>query len=174
MKQGGDSKNKMARLESVLDAFGADAARWPTAERDALEDLVRTNKAARQLVGEARALERVMDTASAGNASDALRSHIVIAAMEDTSRETTIIPLALKQRQSRNARTTSVQRSIPMWPAAALAASFAFGLYLGAAGIGGAAVEEVLLAATTDISDIYAGGVSWIEDSTAGDGGGLL
>ncbi len=181
MKQDGNIRNKLEKLEGVLDTFGSDMARWPAAEREALETLVRADKPARRLYDEAKALERLMDTASAGTASAALSSHIVAAALEDGAREATVIPLLSSSqgvqkhdRTWRASQTRPIRRAVSMWPAAALAASFAFGLYMGATDIGGAAVEDVLRVTITDSSRSDASGAPWLEDSTSGDGGGLL
>ena len=60
-----DTKKYLARLEEVLDTFGADPARWPVSERAALETLAETQDQARGLIGEAQALELGMDSSLA-------------------------------------------------------------------------------------------------------------
>ena len=171
MKQDGDTKKKRDRLEEMLNTFGADQNRWPAAERTELENYVKTNKSARTMCAEAKALAKVMDAAPVLRASPALSERIVSAALDDTAREATIVPLALKSRQAE--RPFSLLRSASIWPAAALAASFAFGLYMGVAGIGGTAVEGVFQIAMTEISATDADSFSWLEDSAGGDEEGL-
>jgi len=172
MKQDGNTKKKLARLVKVLDTFGADPNRWPAGERAVLEALVKADKFAAQLFVEAKALARVMDAAPALRASAALRARIVAAALEDPAREATVVPLALTRGQV--GQTFSIRRAASMWPAAALAASFAFGLYMGVAGYGGTAVESVFQVAMTESSGNDDGSISWLEDSAGTDEEGLL
>ena len=172
MKHDGNTKKKLTRLVEVLDTFGADPNRWPAAERTVLEAFVKADKSAAELFIEAKALARVMDAAPAGSASAALSARIVAAALEDPAREATVVPLAPTRRQA--GQTFSIRRAASMWPAAALAASFAFGLYMGIAGIGGTAVEDVLRVAVTESSGNDADSFSWLEDSAGADEEGLL
>lgn len=169
MKQDGNIKNKLDRLKHVLDTFGADSTRWPVADRTALEAHAGTNKSAARLVNEAKALARVMNAAPELHASAALREQIVAAALDDPGREVTVVPFASARRQ-----VFSSQRTASMWPAAALAASFAFGLYMGVSGFGGAAVESVFQVAMTETSGNDAGSISWLVESAGGDEEGLL
>ncbi len=172
MKQDGNTMNQLDRLANLLDTFGCDPDRWPAAERAVLESFMRTDKSAKQMFVEAKALARVMDTASAGNASAALSARIVASALEDPAREARVVPLAPKH--ARTGRPFSIRRAASMWPAAALAASFAFGLYMGVSGIGGTEVEGVLQIAMTESSGNDADAISWLEDISAGDEDGLL
>ena len=172
MNHDGNKKNELDRLEELLDTFGADPERWPAAERSALETFAGTDKLARQMFVEAQALERVMDAAPAGSVSAALKAKIVAAALEDTTREATVVPLM--QDHARSGRLFSIRPAQSMWPAAALAASFAFGLYMGVSGIGGVAVEDVLQVAMGEITANDAGSISWLEESAAGNEEGLL
>lgn len=172
MKQDGNTKKNLTRLVEVLDTFGADPSRWPAAERAVLEALVRTDKSAAQLFVEAKALARVMDAAPALRASAALSARIVAAALEDPARTATVVPFELTRGQTR--QTFSIRRAASMWPAAALAASFALGLYMGVAGIGGTAVESVFQVAMTKSSGTDADSISWLEDSGGADEEGLL
>lgn len=172
MKHDGNKNNKLDRLEELLDTFGADLERWPAAERSALEAFAGTDKPARQMFAEAKALERVMDAAPAGSNSAALKAKIVAAALEDPTREATVVPLM--QNHARSGRSFSIRSPQSMWPAAALAASFAFGLYMGVSGIGGAAVEDVLQITMSEFTANDSGGISWLEESAAGNEEGLL
>ena len=172
MKQDGNTKKQLGRLENVLNVFGADPNRWPAAKRDVLEDLVRTDKSAAKLLDEAEALMRVMDTAPARLANTALRTRIAAAALDDPTRDATVVPLAPKRGQT--GRTFPIRRAVSMWPAAALAASFAFGLYMGISGFGGVAVESVFQVATTEYNGNDIDSVSWLEESTGADEEGLL
>lgn len=172
MKQDGNTRKNLARLRQALDTFGADPNRWPVAERAGLEALVKADKPAARLLLEAQALARVMNAAPGGRASAALSARIVAAAIDDPVRKAVVVPLSPAHGADR--QTFSIKRAALMWPAAALAASFAFGLYMGIAGIGAAAVESVFYVAMTDSSGTDEDGISWLEDSAGVDEEGLL
>lgn len=50
-------------VQRVLDTYGSDRARWPASVRQRLEWLIDSDAACRRHLAEARALERVLDTA---------------------------------------------------------------------------------------------------------------
>jgi hypothetical protein len=50
----------LARARAIIDAFGADAARWPVTERRALEDMVASTPALNQYLVEAALLDRLL------------------------------------------------------------------------------------------------------------------
>ncbi len=158
MNEGKNTQQQLARLERVLDIFGADADRWPAHERGALRAFIETNPDARQLLGEARALARVLDAAPASKASAPLKARIVAAAIEDTGRGARVIPIHTAR--SRSVQAMPARRVRAMWPAAALAASFAFGLYLGVAGIGATVVDGAFQVASNSGEDT----IFWLED----------
>lgn len=172
MTQDKDTKKYLARLEEVLDTFGADPARWPVSERAALEALAETQDQARRLIGEAQALERVMDSAPALKASDALKARIVAAAANDPVREARVVPITTSP--GRSGHSLRVRRAALMWPAAALAASFAFGLYLGVSGVGGQAFESAFQVAAINGAAGDAEAFSWLEDDSGPDAEDLL
>lgn len=172
MTQDIDTKKLISRLEQVLDIFGADPARWPVSERAALEALVETQHQARLLLGEAQALERVMEAAPVVKASDALKARIVTTAANDPEREASVVPITASP--GRSGQSLRVRRVTLMWPAAALAASFAFGLYLGVSGVGGQAFEGTFQIAAFNGSGGEADNISWLDDSTGPDSEDLL
>jgi len=153
-------QQQLARLEKMLDIFGADAKRWPAHERGALQAFIEANPDARQLLGEARALARVLDAAPASRAGAALKARIVAAAIADAGRDARIVPI-----QAARFRSMPVRRVRAMWPAAALAASFAFGLYLGVAGIGATVVDGAFQEAMAGTYQTGEDTISWLEDS---------
>lgn len=164
-------KKDIARLEEVLEVFGANTARWPVAERTALELLVETQGEARRLFGEMQALERVMDVAPTLNASDALKARIITAAITNSDHEPRVIPL--RPASVDEDHSNSAHRVTTLWPAAALAASLALGLYLGVSGVGGQAFESAI-----QISSISNAGdsdnISWVDDGNGSDAEDLL
>jgi hypothetical protein len=172
MTQGKDTKKQIARLEQVLDTFGANPARWPVSDRAALEVLVETQHQARRLLDEAQALERVMDVAPMVKASDALKARIVTAAINDPEREASVVPISASP--DRPEYSLRARRAALMWPAAALAASFAFGLYLGVSGVGGQAFEDAFQISAISGSGGDADTISWLDDSNGSDAEDLL
>lgn len=166
------TKKQLARLEQVLDTYGADPSRWPVPERAALEVLVETQHQARKLLSEAQALEHVLDAAPVVKASDALKARIVAAAANDPVREASVVPVTASPGRSRH--SIRLRRVTLMWPAAALAASFAFGLYLGVSGVGGEAFEGVFQIAAINGAGGDAEAISWLDDNAGLDSEDLL
>lgn len=68
------------RLRAIVDAYGADPARWPAAERAAGEALVAGSAAARALVAVAAALDAALDTLPALQPTPAMRTAVLAAA----------------------------------------------------------------------------------------------
>ena len=172
MTQGNKLQQELTRLESVLDTFGADPGRWPASERHMLETLIEKNTDARLLLGEARAVARVMDGTPVPEASAALKSRIVTAATDKAGRDARIVPI--RTARPRRGRSIPARRTAAIWPAAALAASFAFGLYLGVAGIGGTAVDGAFEIAMSGASSSDANAISWLDESSAANEDGPL
>ncbi len=172
MTQDRDIKKQIARLEQVLDIYGANPGRWPVAERAGLEVLVETQPQAQRLLGEAQALEQVMASSPAHKASDTLKARIVAAAVKDTEREARVVPITAAS--VRSGPSLDKRRARLIWPAAALAASFAFGLYLGVAGIGGQTFDGALQIALINGSGGDADTISWLDDSTGTEAEDLL
>lgn len=54
---------KRARLIDILDAYGADPARWPDVEREAAQALLARSAEAARAVAEARRLDALLDRA---------------------------------------------------------------------------------------------------------------
>ncbi len=170
-----NKRNRLKRLGEVLDAYGADARRWPEAERDELRSLIETDNRARSLYREAQALARVMDTAPAMHASESLKAGILAAATKDKSRNATVVPIAAAARRDQTeVRSQPVSR---LWPAAALAASFALGVYLGLSGVGGTTVDSALRLAALSNGNGEGDGVytdAWLDGNGGGDAEDLL
>ncbi len=170
-----NKQQKLKRLGGVLDAYGADARRWPEAERDSLQSLIDTDDRARSLYREAQALARVMDAAPSMNASESLKAGILAAAANDHTRNATVVPIAAAVRRGEtDMESPPVSR---LWPAAALAASFALGVYLGISGVGGTAVDSALRLASLGNGNGAVEGVysdAWLDGNGGGDAEDLL
>ncbi|MEC9368121.1 MAG: hypothetical protein VX871_05450 [Pseudomonadota bacterium] len=144
----------IGRLEEVLAARGAEPARWPDADRTKLQGLCASDLEARRLLGEAAALDRVLRASPAGSPSVALKQRIVAAAVADKSNPARVVPMPAARRNVRSAAPFS---SRGYWPAAALAASFALGIYVGAFALGDNAVELAMGGSTvSDRADTLA------------------
>ncbi|MDA0239871.1 MAG: hypothetical protein O3A84_07565 [Proteobacteria bacterium] len=119
-KETGNSFN-LKRLQDLLDARGADIASWPGADRSWVERLTEQEPMASVILERAKRLNEIIGQAPTIAASPALRDRI-LAAADKSARENVI----------------SIWRIIwpfgPIWrPAAALAFSAAFGIYVGVA-----------------------------------------
>ncbi len=55
---------ELTELESVLDTFGGDPARWPASKRERMKGFAATDKEARRLLREAEALDAVLTRAA--------------------------------------------------------------------------------------------------------------
>lgn len=162
-----NGERDLTRLDEVLSIHGADAARWPAGERDALAALVRDDTAAARLAREAAALDKVLALAPAGKASDALKNRIVAAAIADGAREAKVVPMSAARSSSRSAFGSGRET---IWSATAMAACFALGLYLGIAGAGSEAIGMV----SADISAEEAEAIDFFGDSGYSDPEGLI
>lgn len=134
MKRDDHNAGGLSALGRVLDAFGADAARWPSAVRARLKRLVAEEPAARQRLAESRALDRLLDLAPRRSAESerALTDRIVAAAVSAPSGSGArgrIIPFPQVQRPARVPVRTPARA---VWQTAALlAACLMAGLYIG-------------------------------------------
>ncbi len=113
-------ENMKQRLQAVLASYGADPARWPRADRDALKHFL--DHAGDDLT-EAAAIDRMLDLAPAPPVPAGLETRMLSRLNRDV--RTTVVPFA-----------RPASKRAPSWPWAAvpLAASLALGIYLGAAG----------------------------------------
>lgn len=159
--------NDLKRFEEILDAYGAARSRWPESERKTLERLLERDARARRMLDEAQALERVIGMAPGMTASEGLKGRIVAAAVTDREKEARVVPIGVG---SHTANDPAAARVRTYWPAAALAASFAFGLYLGMVGLGAQAYDGAVEVSglSSDVSEW--GGVSYWLDYGSGSG----
>ena len=148
----------MARLEnllSVIDAHGADSARWPETERSGLEDLARSPEAA-GAIAEARALDAVLARSPMPDSVqlDHLKARILAGAVR---RDTPVRRPALSRsvtKLSDRRRPLATPRLRAAWPAAAaLAASLLVGAFFGASEMGQPAVESLMASAGYDTTE---------------------
>ncbi|WP_119393019.1 hypothetical protein [Taklimakanibacter lacteus] len=127
------------RLAEVLAAYGADPARWPAAERARLQAAIQSEP---QLLAEAREIDLVLAKAAAPVIPAGAASRLLARAGQARP-ALNVVPFD-PARRGQGQR----QRSIWSWgAAAALAASFACGIFLGttnfAARLGDSEVVEI-------------------------------
>lgn len=171
MNKSRNMSNELSRLDEVLSIYGANAARWPEGDRDALSALVKGDAEASRLFGEAAALDKVMAYAPTGKASEALRNRIVAAAVADGARDALVVPISAARGGS--ARGFGGARET-IWSATAMAACFALGIYLGIVGTGGQAIGSALDLASLEISAEEADSIDFFSDSNYSDPEGLI
>ena len=142
------------RLAQVLAAYGADPARWPAAERDALMALVESEPG---LLAEAAEIDRVLARATFPEIPAGAAARLVERAGEARPYPN-VVPLGRAR--------PKMQPSIWSWgAAAALAASFACGIFLGTTNFanltgGGDVVEiddPIVLTGIDDATDLLEG-----------------
>lgn len=119
-----DTGTTLDRLRAVLDAYGAEPARWPASERDALASLVAASAEARRLQADAARLDSVLDALPAAMPAPGLEDRILAAA-----RSATTTPRVASLEAARAQRDASTRRrggwlaaALPLAAAAALAA----------------------------------------------------
>lgn len=140
-------------FRAVLDAFGADRRRWPAGSVARWDALLRRSAAARRLLAEAAAFDRLLDEADGGEArrpaDRALADRILTAAVAKSPAKPAALPdnvTVLRPRTAAPAKPPVHRRA--EWRAAALlAASLLSGLYIGQQGLG----DELLSSASETI-----------------------
>jgi hypothetical protein len=142
------------RLAEVLAAYGADPARWPAAERDRLLALVEKEPG---LVADAIEIDRVLARAASPKVPAGAAARLMARAGQKRPSPSVVPFDRVRPRQ---------QPSIWSWgAAAALAASFACGIFLGATNfanltLSGDVVEiddPIVLTGIDDASDLLEG-----------------
>ena len=131
------------RLLQVLEAYGADPARWPEAEREDLRRLLSLeDPAIAEAVKAARELDTIL-AAAAAPAVDAGASRDLFLTRLRENMPPASPPLDLDSHRGSTGAHRAVRR-LP-WPAfGALAASLAAGLYVGAGGMAHEFIPAVL------------------------------
>ena len=117
------------RLQAVLAAYGADAARWPEADRGLASLLMTADAALSAPLEDARSLDAVLAQASHPAAPVAAAERLIASIADVPGKVVTFAP---REQELMQARRAALPRrlAVPM----ALAASLALGLYLGASG----------------------------------------
>ena len=142
------------RLAEVLAAYGADPVRWPAAERDRLMALAERQP---ELVAEAREIDQVLAVAGTPRVPFGAAARLLARAAQEKP-QTNVVPFD----QARSGRPPSIWS----WgAAAALAASFGLGIFLGTTNLnlpfGDSGVVEIddpiVLTGIDDATDLLEG-----------------
>lgn len=159
MKQ---DRPEIERLKTLVEIYGGERERWPAAERLQMSRLVAADAQAAEIVAEAEALDRLLDTAPALNAdrlSD-LTSRIVASAqaegrwqgeglvgsvadvpevstarLREGVRDDGLLPSKFQGGGWRGSTGWTTTRRGPLASAAMLAASLVFGVFIGLSAI---------------------------------------
>lgn len=108
------------RLAEILAAYGADPARWPVSERRGLEAVLQRQP---ELLAEALEIDRVLAQATPPQAPAGAKARL-LARLAETPQQVNVVTLGPARAKPRS--------SVWSWgTAAALAASFAVGIFLG-------------------------------------------
>lgn len=124
----------LERLEAILDAYGAEPARWPQAERGAAEDLLARSVDARALASEARQLDMLLNAAPLHEPSEALVARLIAARPAAMPVPVPVIATsAFGARKSLMAKFFSIvwPYGSPAFPAGAVLASLVLGVITG-------------------------------------------
>jgi hypothetical protein len=155
-----DNENEIdidALLKTTLDAYGANPERWPLARRAQLIALTQSDPAAASLLGEARAVDRLLEVTAVAQRPEVpldLVARIMTTATNPTDGQGAQIP-AVRSGHARGGEVVHLDRTRPLqtdavrtvrptlsafkqagcWPAAAmLAASLLVGVFIGGTG----------------------------------------
>ena len=128
----------LAEFERLLDVYGGDRTRWPVEARAAAAQLVARDSAAQQLLGEAVALDRILERAPIPSlAVEAALADRIVAAAQRTPRIISVgdaVPGAAGSEQKGAAGSSARRHRLPqadLRKAAVLAASLMIGVYIG-------------------------------------------
>jgi hypothetical protein len=141
----------IADLEHLLDVYGSDRTRWPIEARTGAGQLATRDRAARRLLGEAEALDRVLERAPLPSlAREAALADRIMSAAQRSPRivrlEETPAPIATAENVIRwpGARAKSQWlRSDAGRVAGLFAASLLCGIYFGLSNVAQGALENV-------------------------------
>jgi hypothetical protein len=146
----------IAEFERLLDVYGSDRSRWPAEARAGAGHLVARDGAARRLLAEAEALDRVLERAPLPTlAQEAAIAERIIAAARRTPRVVSVVKAGVRRSAAPRADNV-VQlagfRARAQWlaskstlggVASALAASLALGVFLGLSSLSQGVVPAV-------------------------------
>ncbi len=129
----------MERLQTVVAAYGADRARWPASEREALSEYAATNPDARRCIAEAESLDALLAGAATrvpepavARVRDQLLARLDLETADTPApgHDARVVPFARKQAPRPGVPARSMWRE-----AAVLAAALLVGVFTGRQGL---------------------------------------
>jgi hypothetical protein len=149
-------------LRALLDAYGADRARWPAADRARADAVVAAEPQAERLLTETKALDALLAHAPVPSPERRAALGDRIVALAGAERPAAAPPSGVVvpwPGTSRRRAVPPVPRvRTPAWQAAAvLAASLALGFFVGALDLAPESVDRLAQAVTLDDADAVAG-----------------
>ena len=150
-----DRDTELAAFEQHLEVYGSRVERWPAATRKRFEPLLGEQARARELLADARALDRLLDRAPMADPArvQALSDRIINLATGEAERPTAAVVDLATRRRSR-----PLPRASQLKLASALAASLIIGIFIGTTPPVVSAVEEIAgavgLPANADVADL--------------------
>src|SRR5450631_3033692 len=136
----------LARLQAVLDAVGANPARWPAGEAEALRALTGSDPQASRMLAEAQALDRVLAAAPSGAAGrfEGLADRIMGQANGAGKALPNTADIVVLPKRARAAPGHFSGRPLKLWPMlGAMAAALVIGFYLGGSDLLAPAMQQV-------------------------------
>lgn len=132
-----DTMTKLQRLQTVLEHHGAQPSSWPLEDRELVE-FIKENTRAEQIYQEAQALDKLLDLSFARD-SDEPENHAglqqnILADFINLQQTKDDVVVAFPGKK--NEMVTRSFADTSWMTATAMAACFAFGIYLGGIGIG--------------------------------------
>lgn len=139
------NKRDLARLQAVLDAHGANPARWPAAEAAGLMAFAKFDSEGIRMLASARALDRVLAAApgAPGGGVDALADRILAkaAVTKPAAAPAEIVALPVRQR---GGMSPAAGHPLRLWKVVgAMAAALVIGLYVGGSDFVAPAFQQV-------------------------------
>ena len=141
----------IADLEHLLDVYGSDRTRWPVEARTGAGQLATRDRAARRLLGEAEALDRVLERAPMPSlAREAALADRIISAAQRSPRIVRLEEASASAAAAENVIRWPGARSGSQWlrsdagrVAGLFAASLLCGIYFGLSNVAQGALEDV-------------------------------
>jgi hypothetical protein len=152
----------IAELEQLLDVYGSDRTRWPVEARAGAGQLVARDRAARRLLAEAEALDRVLERAPLPTlAQEAAIAERIVAAARRTPR---VVPSPKDKEDKGRRAATAVDNVVPLSGLRARAQRFGTKTAFG--GLTGAFAASLALGVYLGLSNLSQGVVPAVEQMT--------
>ncbi len=162
------TSDHMQRLEAVLAAYGADASRWPSADRARLDGFVAVSAQAQARIAEERSFDTLLSTAPAAAPAAAMSAATerLFARLETEPQVATVV--AFKPRAHKAAAPLSAR---PFWrELSVMAAALLIGFFTVSQGVldgTGLDLSPLTTVAASDADDVSAIALGTATDETS-------